>query len=85
MANLTLTIDEAVLRRARMRALEQDTSVNAIVREFLESYAGSSEAAQAIEELLQMAEASRAASGRGGRTWSREDLYQDRLDRLGTR
>lgn len=77
-ANLTLTIDEGVLRRARIRALEQDTSLNTIVREFLESYAGSSEAAQAIEELLEMSEASRATSAPEGRTWSREDLYQDR-------
>jgi len=41
MANLTLTIDEDALRRARIRALEHGTSVNAVVREFLESYAGS--------------------------------------------
>ncbi len=43
MANLTLTIDDDVLRRPRIRALERDTSVNAVVREFLASYAGASE------------------------------------------
>ena len=32
MANLTLVIDEDVLRRARVRALQQGTSVNALVR-----------------------------------------------------
>jgi len=35
-ANLTLTIDEDLLRRARIRALEQGTSVNARVRKYLE-------------------------------------------------
>lgn len=36
MANLTLKIDEEMLRRARIRALEHGTSVNAVVREFIE-------------------------------------------------
>ena len=40
MAILTLSIDDEVLRRARIRALELDTSVNAVLREFLEAYAG---------------------------------------------
>ena len=39
--NLTIVVDDEVLRRARIRALEQGTSVNAVLREFLESYAGS--------------------------------------------
>ncbi|MDQ3973590.1 MAG: hypothetical protein M3276_04530 [Actinomycetota bacterium] len=50
MANLTLTIDDDVLRRPRIRALERDTSVNAVVREFLASYAGASEVEQALDE-----------------------------------
>jgi len=41
MANLAITIDDALLKRARMRALEQGTSVNALLREYLEAYAGS--------------------------------------------
>ena len=36
MANLTLSIDDETLRRARIRAIELDTSVNAIVRTYLE-------------------------------------------------
>jgi predicted HicB family RNase H-like nuclease len=31
MANLTITIDDEILRRARLRALEQETSVNSLV------------------------------------------------------
>jgi plasmid stability protein len=81
MANVTLTIDEDVLRRARIRALEQNTSVNAVVRDFLESYAGTSAAAQAIDELLELAERSQASSGRNGRSWTRESVYEDRLER----
>ncbi len=36
MTNLTLTIDETQLRKARIVALERGTSVNALVREFIE-------------------------------------------------
>jgi predicted HicB family RNase H-like nuclease len=35
--NLTITVDDEVLRRARIRALQQGTSVNVLLREFLES------------------------------------------------
>jgi predicted nucleic acid-binding protein len=40
MANLTITVDEELLRRARIRALEQGTSVNALLREYLSAFAG---------------------------------------------
>jgi predicted HicB family RNase H-like nuclease len=48
--NLTLTIDEATLKQVRLRALEQGTSVNALVREYLTGYAAGSgqQAARAV-------------------------------------
>jgi hypothetical protein len=36
MTNLTITVDEQTLKRASMRALEEGTSVNAVLREYLE-------------------------------------------------
>jgi plasmid stability protein len=39
MTNLTLSLDDAIVRKARMRALEEGTSVSAKVREFLAQYA----------------------------------------------
>lgn len=75
MANLTLTIDEAVLRRARIRALEEGTSVNAVVREHLERYAGDDASRDAIRTVLDLARKSRARSAPAGRTWTREELY----------
>ena len=50
--NLTITVDDDVLRRARIRALEQGTSVNAVLREFLESYAGADGERRARDSLL---------------------------------
>lgn len=35
MKNITLAVDEDVLERARLVAVEQKTTINAIVREFL--------------------------------------------------
>lgn len=48
MANLTRSVDDELLRRARMRALELHTSVNALVRDYLESFAGDDPARQAV-------------------------------------
>ena len=40
MANLTVVIESETSKRARMRALEEGTSVNAVVRDYLAEYAG---------------------------------------------
>ena len=73
-ANLTLVIDDDVLRRARIRALEEDTSVNAQVRLFLSRYATGGTGLDAF--LAESADVV-ASSGPEGRTWRREDLHQD--------
>jgi plasmid stability protein len=75
MANLTLTVDEETLRRARIRALEQGTSVNAVVRDFLERFSEDESRRLALQEFLELSRASEASSGGDGRAWSREDLY----------
>lgn len=75
MANLTIVIDDDVLRRARMRATERGTSVNAVLAEHLTQYAGSDPAASALAEILELAATSDSGSGPDGRSWSREDLY----------
>lgn len=77
--NLTITVDDELLRRARVRALTQGTSVNAVLRDFLESYAGSDAETSARVRLANLARASTASSGSERRTWTREDVYADRL------
>ena len=39
MTNLTISLDEDIVRKARIRAIEEGTSVSAKVREFLAQYA----------------------------------------------
>jgi hypothetical protein len=81
MANLTITVDEQTLKKARMRALEQDTSVNALLREYLESYAGvREERRKAAREILEIARNS-GMSSEGKGLPKREELYEERLKR----
>ena len=40
MKNITVSIDDELHRRARVRAAEQSTSLSAVVRDYLIAYAG---------------------------------------------
>jgi plasmid stability protein len=75
MRNLTITVDEEVLRRARVRALELGTSVNALMRDYLAQLAGRPTAAEGIAEFFAATRGSGAGSGPEGRTWTRSELY----------
>lgn len=84
MANLTITVDEETVKRARMRALEEGTSVNAILRDYLEDYAGVRlERREALQRILASSRESKSGSGPVGRTWTRDDIYEERLGRYG--
>lgn len=81
MTNLTLVIDDDVLRRARIRALEEGTSVNAVVRGMLSDYAGAAPGSRAnIQGFLDLARRNAGSSGPVGRAWTRDDLYDRPLD-----
>lgn len=75
MTNLTLSIDEDLLRRARMRALERGTSVDAALRDFLEEFVTDpSTRDEAVDGLLTLSARARSRSGR--RTWTRAELHE---------
>jgi hypothetical protein len=74
MANLTISMPEAVLRKARIRALGHGTSVNAVVRAHLAWYAGVGATADALEGLVSISAAAHASSGPDGRTGTRGEL-----------
>lgn len=84
MANLTIAIDDEVLKRARLRALQQGTSVNALLRDYLNSYAGDDHEMQVRREIVESARRSRAGSGPEGRRWTRDELYEERIGRYGS-
>jgi len=72
--NLTLVIDEDLLLAARKVALEQRTSVNQLVREYLTTLVGETSQKRLARERLEKAFAT-GIVGIGDRSWSRDDLY----------
>ncbi len=84
MAELRITVDEETLEHARVRAVQEGTAVDAVLREYLEEYAGSRrEQIEAAKRIVEDARRGGTGSGPGGRTWKREDAYEDRLGRYG--
>ncbi len=93
MSNLTISVDDALVKQARVRAISQGTSLSAKVREFLLSYATGTdtamtkrreEATDRLLDTLQMAamQAQRSASVEAKfegseRKTLREELYAD--------
>lgn len=51
MSNLTLSIDDDIIKQARVRAIQEGVSVSAKVREFLIQYAHSGTLAKPIEPV----------------------------------
>ena len=75
MTNLTITVPSEVLKSARRRALEQGTSVNALLRDYLSQFAGTqSSQAGVVQRVLELSRSAR--SGRGKNTWTRDDLHE---------
>lgn len=91
MSNLTVSVDEQLIRRARMRAIEQGTSLSAKVREFLHAYVSASpdvlaqQRADSTTRVLAAMEAAAAlstpavataSSARGQRRGLRDEIYE---------
>jgi len=74
MANLTIAVPDEILKSARRRALEQGTSVNALLRDYLAQFAGTQSAqASAAKRVLELSRTAR--SGRGKAKGTRDDLH----------
>jgi hypothetical protein len=79
MKNITLAVGENVLDRVRVVAAQRKTTVNALVRTYLEQLAGESDRLErAMRELREMSERTNIDLGPGHR-FSREDAYADRV------
>ncbi len=74
MANLTLSLDDELLQKAREAAVREHTSVNALVREYLTQYVNARERRlRALDALDQLAERTHSASEE---RWTRESLHE---------
>ena len=72
MPNVTISLDEDLLRSGRQYAEKNQTSLNSLVRKLLEDTVRSQDSAW-IEECFALMD--RAGGDSKGRRWRREDLY----------
>ncbi len=73
--NITLSADENVLAEVRRYAAERNSSINALVREFLTSIAERQDRARnARTRLRSLSNRSRARIGR--KSWNRGELHE---------
>lgn len=77
MANLTISVPDDLLQRARTRAAQQGTSVSKVLRGSLERFTDDdAEAALSWDTFLAIADAAGGASPSGKREWTREGLQR---------
>jgi EAL domain-containing protein (putative c-di-GMP-specific phosphodiesterase class I) len=75
--NITLSVDDEIVERARQVARRQGVSLNALVREFIEGVAGKRSGEALAKELQRQW---KQGSGRSkGRKFTRDDLYAGRV------
>lgn len=76
MPNITLSVDEDIIRRVRKAAIDRNTTMTQMVRDFLTSVAER----ERSERLLALQQLDRTfgtcSRDMGTRTWSREDLHE---------
>jgi len=73
--NLTLSVPERVLERFRLLAAERKTTVNALVRKFMEDAVGLEERRRAaIERMLELGSKTEAKIDMRG--WDRASSYE---------
>jgi len=75
MKNVTIALDEWLIRDARRIAADRSTTLNAMIREFLQELAErESQTAQARRRIVEMCRSSHAEIG--PKTWMRDDLHE---------
>jgi len=74
MKNITLSVDENILAAVRRHAADRDSTVNALVREYLTGLAAHEDRAKRARAKLR--QLSTQSPGRlGKKTWTREQLH----------
>jgi hypothetical protein len=75
MRNITLSVEDEVLAAVRRYAAERDSSINALVREYLTNLAQHQDRARhARARLRQLSKKSQGQLGK--KAWTREDLHE---------
>ncbi len=69
--NITLSVEESLIRKARQRAAEEHKSLNEIFRDWIARYVGVEGRSERYRSLMK-----RLAHARPGRTFSRDEMNE---------
>ncbi len=75
--NLTISVDDKLLEKARQIARRQGTSVQEMLRGYLRTLVGETRGKDVAEELLELMKKRGGRSG--GRKFRRKDAYEGRI------
>jgi predicted transcriptional regulator len=76
MSNITLKVDDEVIRKLRKIAIDRDTTLTQMIRDYLQSVADR-ECKQKNRTVRDLRRSfSELSRDMGKRTWTREDLYE---------
>jgi hypothetical protein len=74
-ANVTLVIDDDVLQRARVKAVHENTSVNAVLRDFLAHWVRDEDERTRLAQKV-VAHLAGTEYRSGGFSWTRDELHE---------
>ncbi len=76
MPNITLSVDERIIKQVRKIAIERNTTLTAMVREYLERTAAARDESARKKNLATLKRSfGRLSRDMGKRSWRRDDLY----------
>ncbi len=76
MSNITISLDDDILKKAKKIAIDKDTSFSGLIREYIKGLVDQEERGRLlmIEELDSLFAHSNARIGR--KTWTRDELHE---------
>ena len=76
MSNITLRVDDELIKKVRMIAIEKNTTLTQMIRDYLNTVA-EREATHKVMSFNKLEKSfERFSRDMGKRTWNREDLYE---------
>lgn len=74
MANITLSLQDDLLKKSRQYARKHNTSLNALIKDLITKQVQANQTENNIEEFIRLAEKANVSS-KGKKRWTRNDLY----------
>ena len=75
MANITLKVDDEIIKKVRKVAIDENSTMTAMIRNYLQSIADRESPEQERKIVLLEKSFNKLGRDMGKRTWSRDDLY----------